>query len=299
MQRGVSSRGFSDNRDAVLRAAGGPQRRARGNTMAKPKVTATDQLSNVIEVVELGQRTGMLLVERGSGSVLEEGEIYFIGGRAVHASLAGLRGRDALAALSRWGACRFAFDREAPRPEVNLTNPSQPALPSLGPQSPVPNARPSWPSLTGSQPGYSAPNLPHPAESSGAWSVPQAVRSSASLSNDNDLTARSYGAPPAPPAPASTPPSASLTPQYYPSPQAVQAPGRDPLQRRPRRAPDVRDLMVVVTTHNLSRSHRTILLLADGEHTVMDLARLSSKPVDEVRGLLDELEGRGLVYYYT
>jgi hypothetical protein len=272
--------------------------------MAKPKVTATDQLSNVIEVVELGQRTGMLLVERGSGSVLEEGEIYFIGGRAVHASLAGLRGREALAALSRWGACRFAFDREAPRPEVNLTNPSQPALSSLGPHSPVPNARPSWPSLSGSQPGYGAPHTPHPSESSGAWAVPQPARSSASLSNGNDLTARSYGAPPAQPpavrpAPAGAPLSASLAPQYSPSPQAVQAPGRDPLQRRPRRAPDVRDLMVVVTTHNLSRSHRTILLLADGEHTVMDLARLSSKPVDEVRGLLDELEGRGLVYYYT
>jgi hypothetical protein len=272
--------------------------------MAKPKVTATDQLSNVIEVVELGQRTGMLLVERGSGSVLEEGEIYFIGGRAVYASLAGLRGREALAALSRWGACRFAFDREASRPEVNLTNPSQPALSALGPQSPAPSARPSWPSLSGSQPGYAAPHVLHPAESSGAWVVPGAVRSSASLGNGDDLSARSHGVqsalpPYALPASAGGPLAAPPVQQYSPSPQAVQAPGRDPLQRRPRRAPDVRDLMVVVTTHNLSRSHRTILLLADGEHTVMDLARLSSKPVDEVRGLLDELEGRGLVYYYT
>jgi aminopeptidase-like protein len=56
--------------------------------------------------------------------------------------------------------------------------------------------------------------------------------------------------------------------------------------------------MSVVTTHNLSRAHRTILLLADGEHTVLDLARLSSKSVDEVSGLLMELESRGLIYYY-
>jgi hypothetical protein len=76
------------------------------------------------------------------------------------------------------------------------------------------------------------------------------------------------------------------------------APTRDPMQRRPRRAPDVRDLISIVAAHNLSRSHRTVLLLADGEHTVEDLARLSSKPLNEVAGLLDELETRGLVYYY-
>jgi hypothetical protein len=70
------------------------------------------------------------------------------------------------------------------------------------------------------------------------------------------------------------------------------------LQRRPRRAPDVRDLITVVTTYNLSRAHRTILLLADGEHTVVDLARLSGKPIEEVTTLLRELEARGLVYYY-
>lgn len=70
------------------------------------------------------------------------------------------------------------------------------------------------------------------------------------------------------------------------------------LDRRPRRAPDVRDLMTVVTNYNLTRSHRTILLLADGEHSVVDLARLSSKSVEEVIMLLNELETRGLIYYY-
>lgn len=71
-----------------------------------------------------------------------------------------------------------------------------------------------------------------------------------------------------------------------------------PLARRPRRAPDVRDLMTIVTSHNLSRGHRTLLLLADGEHSVLDLARLSSKSVDEVMSLLADLEVRSLIYYY-
>jgi aminopeptidase-like protein len=56
--------------------------------------------------------------------------------------------------------------------------------------------------------------------------------------------------------------------------------------------------MAVVGAYNLSRNHRTMLLLADGEHTVMDVARLSSKPVEDVVALLAELERHGLVYYY-
>jgi hypothetical protein len=61
---------------------------------------------------------------------------------------------------------------------------------------------------------------------------------------------------------------------------------------------DVRDLMSIVASNNLSRSHRALLLLADGSHNVLDLARLASKSVDEVTHLLAELEGRGLIYYY-
>src|SRR5262249_42449473 len=90
-----------------------------------------------------GRRTGLLSIERGSGSVLEEGEIYFLNGRATYASLAGLRGREALAALSRWGPCRFAFDRDLPAPAPNIT-------------APIPNSahsRRSDPSLARSQPG--------------------------------------------------------------------------------------------------------------------------------------------------
>lgn len=56
--------------------------------------------------------------------------------------------------------------------------------------------------------------------------------------------------------------------------------------------------MAVVAAHNLSRSHRTMLLLADGTYNVLDLARLASKSVDEVTQMLAELEARGLIYYY-
>jgi hypothetical protein len=317
--------------------------------MAKARVTATDALANVIEVVELGQRTGLLSVERGSGSVQETGEVYFVLGRPIYASLAGLRGREALSALSRWGGCRFSFDREAPRPAPNLS--SQSAQngnagyngngyngPSQGSPNQIP---PSRPSVAGSP--YANP-ASRPYESSAGWPSQTGSFDGASSSHGGySLTppgtgylggyppppseagypqGQGQGAPQGPgsysgsfnpyPAP-NTPSQHSIYPntpsQYggYPSypgdpnagyqqGQAPQSGG--PLGRHPRRAPDVRDLMTVVTTHNLSRGHRTLLLLADGEHSVLDLARLSSKSVDEVLTLLAELEARGLVYYY-
>ena len=263
--------------------------------MPKPRVTATDRLANVIEVVELGQRTGMLSVERGSGSVLEEGELYFLSGRVVYASLAGLRGREALTALSRWGPCRFAFEREAPRPAPNIITDS-----SSGASSAV------RPGMGTSTPGYRSPST---YASSGSWPAQTPSQTGGLFgygrgANGQPPSANGYGAI-SPERGGLTGPLDLGTPSGYalrhqdslPSSPTPTSPSL--LNRRPRRAPDVRDLMNVVTTYNLTRSHRTVLLLADGEHTVLDLARLSSKSVDEVSTLLSELEARNLVYYYS
>jgi hypothetical protein len=226
--------------------------------MPKARDTATDRLSNVIEVVELGRRTGLLSAERGMGPSLEEGEIYFVSGRPIYAAVGQLRGREALATLGQWGACRFAFDITTPSPSPNLS----------GVLSPV--------EASGSQPGATPPRV---AASGVGWRFPAGPPPSSPL----------------PPAGQSTPGAASMP---WGDDQRRSAPAGGPLGRRPRRSPDVRDLMAVVTTYNLSRSHRTILLLADGSHNVLDLARLASKSVDEVTQLLADLESRGLVYYY-
>ena len=257
--------------------------------MAKPRVTATDRLSNVIDVVEMGRRTGLLSVERGSGSVLEVGEMYFVTGSPTYASLASLRGREALAALSHWGPCRFAFDSEDTPPPPNIFPSTDPSLQR------VPRDRyPSSPRMPGSDPP--TPGQAQTGSLSGTW----ALQADAGAGSHNGATSsrrdgRASTRPLGPPqtgalnrygTPGSSAPPYST--QSFPSPS-----------RRPRRAPDVRDLMSVVTAHNLSRNHRTVLLLADGEHTILDLARLSSKSVDEITWLLADLESRGLVYYYA
>jgi Domain of unknown function (DUF4388) len=233
--------------------------------MAKARDTSTDRLSNVIEVVELGRRTGLLSAERGEGSYLEQGDIYFVGGRAIYAATAQLRGRDALVVLGQWGPCRFSFDTEAPRPAPNL------AL------SPSPMGAPP-------DRGFSSSRIGTPSQggnSGFAWGTPPS----------HPAFAPGNGSTPATP---SRLPSADAWSMSQPS----SVPATGPLGRRPRRSPDAQDLMAVVTSYNLSRSHRTLLLLADGSHNVLDLARLLSKTVDEVTQLLAELETRALVYYY-
>lgn len=303
--------------------------------MTKPRVTVADRLSNIIEVVELGRRSGLLTVERGVPPSLEQGELYFNQGRAVYAMVEGLAGREALAVLAGWGHCKFAFEPNAPAPTPNVTSPhpAQPATNSgrMGAPHPAP---PSPPRNAPSSFNWNAPSnrpLADPMAPPTGPGMPAASPSSAPLSgtswpsswpsNTPTSNPRSTGQLNWPAAPSSqtgalpvppTPPAASSwpsTPSQTTGPFSGSAPGAaagaaagaaspETLQRRPRRAPDVRDLISVVSAYNLSRSHRTILLLADGEHTVLDLARLTSKSIDEVVTLLASLERLGLVYYF-
>ncbi len=48
--------------------------------------TSTDRLANVIQVIQLGRKTGTLTVERTSSEGLEQGTIYFVNGQMTQAS---------------------------------------------------------------------------------------------------------------------------------------------------------------------------------------------------------------------
>jgi hypothetical protein len=234
--------------------------------MPKGRDTYTDRLSNVIEVAELGRRTGLLTAERGTPSYAEEGEVFFASGRAIYAATGQLRGREALAALSQWGSCRFAFLTDAAPPPANIQ-------PNTGQNSAHFERSNATPARTPAV-GWGAPAPASGAGVSGSWDLAAHGAPHGQLSPDQFGMSGAWGGS---------------------SPGGVNT---GPLGRRPRRSPDVRDLMSVVTSYNLSRSHRTILLLADGSHNVLDLARLASKSVDDVTQMLAELEAHGLIYYY-
>ncbi len=99
--------------------------------------TATDRLADVINVIRLGRRTGMLTVERGQGTTFEEGSILFANGQIVQANVGILSGQEALAWLSAWGDCMFAFIEQSTSSFPAFTTPQASYKPSLN----TPNAQ--------------------------------------------------------------------------------------------------------------------------------------------------------------
>ncbi len=77
--------------------------------MLHKRGTATDNLLNIIQVIQLGRKTGSLVVERGGGAEREEGELVFVSGQIIEAHCGNVAGQQALAWLETWRVCRFLF----------------------------------------------------------------------------------------------------------------------------------------------------------------------------------------------
>ena len=71
--------------------------------------TTTDRLVSIIQLIQLGKRTGVMVVKRGEGRTLEEGMIAFVNGQFTQAQIGRYSGSDAMNRLSAWGTCRFNF----------------------------------------------------------------------------------------------------------------------------------------------------------------------------------------------
>ena len=92
--------------------------------MSQQPATSTDRLANVIEVIQLGRKTGILTAEREAGPVLEQGMITFVKGQVTRASIGQHDGFSAFNLLKTWGACRFTFaPSEAPQISQQITRP--------------------------------------------------------------------------------------------------------------------------------------------------------------------------------
>src|SRR5579859_2302249 len=98
----------------------------------KARGTATDKLADVIQVLQIAHKTGLLTVTRDRGNnVLEQGNIKLHNGQIVEASLGGWAGAEAFNRLMTWGTCYFVFQAIA-------TNTGPLATPTTGPLTPVP-----------------------------------------------------------------------------------------------------------------------------------------------------------------
>ena len=77
--------------------------------MQSQRETLTDSLTNIIQILQLGYRSGTLAAERNVGQAIEEGYIVFSNGRVVDAWTSQYRGVAAFNYLNTWGSCRFSF----------------------------------------------------------------------------------------------------------------------------------------------------------------------------------------------
>lgn len=256
------------------------RRKTKDISMRRQRATHANQVSQVIEVIELGRRTGLLSVERDVGAALEEGDIYFLNGQAIYASTGVQSGRSALEILRTWGACRFVFLSDIPQPMPNIGPERGNARPlqTGGLRSGSPSA-PIGGQLSGQQrPMSTQPTVPLPSSS------PLEGR------RESDYRLPSYALPQAPRQSGSIP---SFPPSMeYPAstPAFVLAP-----YQRPRRAPNPQDIPRLALRYQLSRAHRTLLLLADGEHSVRELARLVGRSEEEALALFSDLFRLGLI----
>lgn len=116
--------------------------------MLHKRGTLTDQLNSVIQVIQLGKRTGLLRVEREEGTHLLAGEITFIYGHITQAWCEHLVGPEAVQLLTTWRKCRFLFlvgnmERTTSSQPQGMRRPTTQPLPEqLSPSlSPVPYDR--------------------------------------------------------------------------------------------------------------------------------------------------------------
>jgi hypothetical protein len=202
--------------------------------MQPQRETMTDRLADIIHIIHLGGKSGILTVERGEGRTREEGVIVFVDGRVVEAKVGGTRsGAVAFNYLNTWLTCRFSF-------ASHTANSSQ-------------------------MPRLSAP-LP---ASSQQENVPQQPFTGTSSLNVRALLRQRTG-----------------QPQHNERQSNVAFPSRLEAGETALLHPEVTPL---------SRVHRRLLLLVNGQRSVSELARLASRRPEDVQQMLNDLERAKLI----
>ncbi|HEY0753921.1 MAG TPA: DUF4388 domain-containing protein [Ktedonobacteraceae bacterium] len=103
--------------------------------------TATDKLADVMQMLLLVQKTGILTVQRENlDKSIEEGSLFLRDGQIADALVGNIRGADALKKLSTWTQCYFVFQASSPTASSPLALQTPPAATF----APLP-AQQSWP----------------------------------------------------------------------------------------------------------------------------------------------------------
>lgn len=243
--------------------------------MSQQPKTETDRLANVIQVLQLGQKTGRLIVERDNGPYFEQGMITFVSGQVVQASLNQLQGPEALNRLKSWGACRFAF---TPEQHSNMTG-RMPALPASPPPALSPR-QPGWGETGNSTPG--TPPLRNGSSPLRNGTSPLRNRTSGLSPLSGQVPVPGYSQDTI-----HSKTTRDLGGTRQPTPTAWLA--------TPYRTRHMEEGIHLIEQMGLSRTHRRLFLLIDGGRTVKELIRLMSHNPEDVQRLLHDLERAGVI----
>ncbi|HEY1352308.1 MAG TPA: DUF4388 domain-containing protein [Ktedonobacteraceae bacterium] len=106
--------------------------------MTEQRDAAAASVGGLLEIARVEQRNGLLHLTCAQGGLIEEGEIYLLGGQPVYARAGNLAGTPALYRLANWRRVSFSFAANAPRPAANI-------FPASSQPEPTPARAPFWP----------------------------------------------------------------------------------------------------------------------------------------------------------
>src|SRR5258706_1904630 len=257
--------------------------------MPQQRDTATDRLLNVIQVIQLGRKSGLLSVERGKGMQFEEGMIMFVNGQATQASVGQRTGLEAFNWLSTWNACLFSFIPSSTTASGALS--TTPAIPNT-PNSTFTDTN----SYLHAQQGTNG-RLRAQQSTNGRLQAQQSTNgrlqaqqgTNGRLQAQQSTNGRMQAQQPALHRQAEFPQVAEDRERN----RSTQAPGSD--STRPNRTRRLEDGLRLIEQAGFTRAHRRLFLLIDGSRSTAELVRLMGREQHEVRILLNQLEEAGLI----
>jgi len=237
----------------------------------------TDSLISVIQAIQTGRGTGELRAQRDDGSSMEIGSILFINGQIVAAQIGSYNGMVAFNMLKTWGRCVFIFIQNPPPQPSPQNRPSGrtplfETSPSItGPQASVTGARPP---VTGARPMGARPVTGSQTSVTGPHSP---------------ITG---------PQPSITGSQSSITGPQTPLPAQPRVQHPDAgllLTSIPRATMSILKARGIIEQAGLSRIHRQLILLIDGQRSVSELTIAIGCPPQDMRQMLQELEALSVI----
>jgi hypothetical protein len=262
-----------------------------------------DHLATILEAVQQSQQTGIMNVQRGKGGVSEKGIIYFLYGEAVDAEVGERKGVEAWNWLKTWNSCQYIF---APKSPAEIPLPSPPAAEKKSSNhkitSPLAFVAQMLPKGSSNGTTKSDSEVAHPVPPARPIETPPARPiEQLPFTPAEPVQApapRVYNTPPSLPTflpPAYNPPSYNPVTPITPAAPTYHVPAYEPASRVPFRLLHGAEALSYIQKAQLTRQHRHIFFLLDGQRTIDDLTRLTGHHITETLRLLADLERIGLI----